>query len=74
MWLLNHLIVPPGAWETKVSNREKKQQRRKDKGGEDCGSPGGVGAPKSSVEPSVVNVVSNNKKNRGNHGNTPTHV
>uniref|UniRef100_A0A3Q3XKS4 Uncharacterized protein n=1 Tax=Mola mola TaxID=94237 RepID=A0A3Q3XKS4_MOLML len=31
-----------GAWETKVSNREKKQQRRKDKGGKDCGSPGGI--------------------------------
>ncbi|XP_036395126.1 protein LYRIC-like isoform X3 [Megalops cyprinoides] len=38
-----------GAWETKISNREKRQQRRKDKQtGDDSGSPGGVDAPASS--------------------------
>lgn len=54
-----------GAWETKVSNREKRQQRRKDKGSEDSGSPGGVEAPKTHAEPPVVAVPS--KKNKGNH-------
>lgn len=53
----------PGAWETKVSHREKKQQRRKDKGPEDSGSPGGTAAPK----PHVVTALA--KKNRGNSGN-----
>ncbi|TNN48071.1 Protein LYRIC [Liparis tanakae] len=51
-----------GAWVTKVSNREKKEQRRKDKGPEDSGSPGGVEAPKSNVE-----APANTKKKRGNH-------
>lgn len=56
-----------GAWETKVSNREKKQQRRKDKGPEDSGSPGGGEAPKSNVEAPVATATTNAKKNRGNH-------
>ncbi|XP_037649969.1 metadherin a isoform X2 [Sebastes umbrosus] len=57
-----------GAWETKVSNREKKQQRRKDKGPEDSGGPGGVEATKSNVEARVVAAATiNTKKNRGNH-------
>ncbi|XP_064204179.1 metadherin a isoform X1 [Anguilla rostrata] len=35
-----------GAWETKVSNREKRQQRRKDKApGDESGSPGGADPP-----------------------------
>ncbi|XP_076610422.1 metadherin a isoform X1 [Chaetodon auriga] len=55
-----------GAWETKVSNREKKQQRRKDKGPEDSGSPGGVEAPKTNVEAPVATAPTNTKKNRGN--------
>ena len=55
-----------GAWETKVSNREKKQQRRKEKGPEDSGGMGGVDAPKTHVEAPVARVPS--KKNRGNHG------
>uniref|UniRef100_UPI0037E7CF72 metadherin a n=1 Tax=Semicossyphus pulcher TaxID=241346 RepID=UPI0037E7CF72 len=54
-----------GAWETKVSNREKKQQRRKDKGPEDSGSPGGVDAPKTNVEAPVATAPT--KKSRGNH-------
>ncbi|XP_059205571.1 metadherin a isoform X2 [Centropristis striata] len=54
-----------GTWETKVSNREKRQQRRKDKGPEDSGSPGGVEAPKSNVEAPVATAPT--KKNRGNH-------
>lgn len=56
-----------GAWETKVSNREKRQQRRKDKGPEDSGSPGGVEAPKSNVAAPVATAPTNTKKNRGNH-------
>ncbi|XP_030268046.1 metadherin a isoform X3 [Sparus aurata] len=56
-----------GAWETKVSNREKKQQRRKDKGPEDSGGPGGVEAPKTHVEAPVASVTTNTKKNRGNN-------
>lgn len=55
-----------GAWETKVSNREKRQQRRKDKGPEDSGSPGGVETPKSNVEAPVATAPVNTKKNRGN--------
>lgn len=55
------------AWVTKVSNREKKQQRRKDRGPEDSGSPGGVEAPKSNVEAPVASAPANTKKNRGNH-------
>lgn len=58
----------PGAWETKVSNREKKQQRRKDKGPEDSGSPGGLVALKTNVEAAVATAPTNTKKNRGNHG------
>ncbi|XP_032390897.1 metadherin a [Etheostoma spectabile] len=56
-----------GAWETKVSNREKRQQRRKDKGPEDSGGPGGVEASKSIVEAPVATALTNTKKNRGNH-------
>ncbi|XP_041811246.1 metadherin a isoform X1 [Chelmon rostratus] len=56
-----------GAWETKVSNREKKQQRRKDKGPEDSGSSGGVEALKTNVEGPVATAPTNTKKNRGNH-------
>ncbi|XP_029920024.1 metadherin a [Myripristis murdjan] len=56
-----------GAWETKVSNREKRQQRRKEKGSEDSGSPGGVDAPKTHVEAPVAPAPTNVKKNRGNH-------
>lgn len=60
-----YYIGQPGAWETKVSHREKKQQRRKDKGPEDSGSPGGTAAPK----PYVVTALT--KKNRGNSGYWP---
>ncbi|XP_071378206.1 metadherin a isoform X1 [Centroberyx affinis] len=56
-----------GAWETKVSNREKRQQRRKDKGPEDSGSPGGVDAPKSHLDAPVATAPANTRKNRGNH-------
>ncbi|XP_068603333.1 metadherin a [Brachionichthys hirsutus] len=53
-----------GAWETKVSNREKKQQRRK--GPEESGSPGGSEAPKSSAEAPVAKAPTGTKRNRGN--------
>ncbi|XP_049325036.1 protein LYRIC [Astyanax mexicanus] len=46
-----------GAWETKVSNREKRQQRRKDKGtGDESGSPGGV-EPTASVPNPVQPII-----------------
>uniref|UniRef100_A0A7N8XA14 Metadherin a n=1 Tax=Mastacembelus armatus TaxID=205130 RepID=A0A7N8XA14_9TELE len=57
-----------GAWETKVSNQRKRQQRRKDKGPDDSGSPGGVEAPKSPVATPVATAPTNTKKNRGTHG------
>ncbi|KAM6958750.1 metadherin a [Aplochiton taeniatus] len=53
-----------GAWETKVSNREKKQQRRKDKGPEGSGSPGGMETPISRVELPAVPAPVNPKKTR----------
>ncbi|XP_062291556.1 metadherin a isoform X3 [Scomber scombrus] len=56
-----------GAWETKVSNRERKQQRRKDRGPEDSGSPGSVETPKTRGESPAATVPTNTKKNRGNH-------
>lgn len=62
-----HLCVcHPGVWETKVSNREKRQQRRKEKGPEDSGGSGSVEASKTHVEATVPAAV--NKRNRGNHG------
>lgn len=67
-------MYPPGAWETKVSNREKKQQRRKDKGPEESGSPGGLMTLKTSVEAPVAKTATNNKKSRGNHGNPPANL
>lgn len=65
---VNSCLCPPGAWETKVSNREKRQQRRKDKGPEDSGSSGGVEAPKTHVIAPVTTAPANTKKNRGSHG------
>ncbi|KAM3858494.1 metadherin a [Diretmus argenteus] len=53
-----------GAWETKVSNREKRQQRRKDKGPEDSGSPGGVAVPKIPLEPPIAPAPTNARRNR----------
>ncbi|AWP21616.1 putative protein LYRIC-like [Scophthalmus maximus] len=61
-----------GAWETKVSNREKRQQRRKDKGPEDSGSSGGVEAPKTRVMATVTTAPTNTKKNRGSHESSRT--
>ncbi|KAL4617035.1 protein LYRIC-like [Arapaima gigas] len=66
-----------GAWETKISNREKRQQRRKDKAAsDDSGSPGGVDPPAAStaaatpstpVEPpkSTAAAPVTQKKNKG---------
>ncbi|XP_057684378.1 metadherin a isoform X2 [Corythoichthys intestinalis] len=51
-----------GTWETKVSNREKKQQRRKDKGPETYAGPEGTNAGKSHVK----------KKNTGAHESQPS--
>uniref|UniRef100_A0A3B5MTM0 Metadherin a n=1 Tax=Xiphophorus couchianus TaxID=32473 RepID=A0A3B5MTM0_9TELE len=57
-----------GAWETKVSNREKRQQRRKDKGSEDSGSPGGDKASKAHVETPAASATY--KKKRGNNASS----
>ncbi|XP_038142974.1 metadherin a isoform X2 [Cyprinodon tularosa] len=56
-----------GVWETKVSNREKRQQRRKDKGSEGSGSPGSVEASKPHVETPTAPIT--NKKKSGNNEN-----
>ncbi|KAK2830417.1 hypothetical protein Q5P01_018348 [Channa striata] len=57
-----------GAWETKVSNREKRQQRRKDKGPEDSGGPGGAEVPKTHVAAApVATAPTSVKRNRGNN-------
>lgn len=51
-----------GAWETKISNREKRQQRKKEKGSNDeSGSPGGG----HQIEQPVVTAPVNTKKNKG---------
>lgn len=65
---VNSYFCPAGAWETKVSNREKRQQRRKDKGPEDSGSSGGVDAPKTHMTAPVTTAPTNTKKSRGSHG------
>ncbi|XP_029369867.1 metadherin a isoform X2 [Echeneis naucrates] len=59
-----------GAWETKVSNREKRQQRRKDKGPEDSGSSGGLEAPKTHLKAPVPTAPTNTKKNRGSNASS----
>ncbi|XP_039977445.1 metadherin a isoform X2 [Xiphias gladius] len=61
-----------GAWETKVSNREKRQQRRKDKGPEDSGSSGGGEAPKTHVMAPVATAPTNTKRNRGSQESLPS--
>lgn len=57
-----------GAWETKVSNREKRQQRKKERGPDDSGSPGGE-APKTHLEGPGVKT---SKKNKGNRDSQPS--
>uniref|UniRef100_A0A4W5RK02 Metadherin a n=1 Tax=Hucho hucho TaxID=62062 RepID=A0A4W5RK02_9TELE len=52
-----------GAWETKVSNREKRQQKRKEKGPDGSGSPEGVEVPHRQVEQPPLTVPVN-RKNR----------
>ncbi|KAM9838613.1 metadherin a [Aulostomus maculatus] len=59
-----------GAWETKVSNREKRQQRRKDKGSETSGSPGGEEPSKTHVDSTMATAPTNMKKNRGSHASS----
>ena len=55
-----------GAWETKISNREKRQQRRKEKGpGDDSGSPGGGNHVVQQTEHPVVSAPVSTKKNKG---------
>ncbi|KAJ8273256.1 hypothetical protein GJAV_G00099470 [Gymnothorax javanicus] len=61
-----------GAWETKVSNREKRQQRRKDKPpGDESGSPGGLDpAVRASMEQPAIVAPAGLRKTRGE----PSHV
>ncbi|XP_060798683.1 metadherin a isoform X3 [Neoarius graeffei] len=54
-----------GAWETKISNREKRQQRKKEKGSNDeSGSPGGGQRVGQQTEQPVVTAPVNTKKNK----------
>ncbi|XP_051526756.1 protein LYRIC-like isoform X1 [Myxocyprinus asiaticus] len=54
-----------GAWETKVSNREKRQQRKKEKGPEDSsGSPEAGDRASRKVEQPVVAAATGTKKNK----------
>ncbi|KAI1901691.1 hypothetical protein AGOR_G00037000 [Albula goreensis] len=55
-----------GAWETKISNREKRQQRRKDKvPGDGSGSPGGVDSSRPPVDPPSATAPVALRKSRG---------
>lgn len=55
-----------GAWETKISNREKRQQRKKEKGSNDeSGSPGGGQRVVQQTEQPVVPAPVHSKKNKG---------
>uniref|UniRef100_A0A8C1KML2 Metadherin a n=1 Tax=Cyprinus carpio TaxID=7962 RepID=A0A8C1KML2_CYPCA len=54
-----------GAWETKVSNREKRQQRKKEKGpGDSSGSPVGGDRASQKVEQPAVTAPAGTKKNK----------
>ncbi|XP_039536714.1 metadherin a isoform X6 [Pimephales promelas] len=54
-----------GAWETKVSNREKRQQRKKEKGpGDSSGSPEAGDHASQKVEQPVVTATTGTKKNK----------
>ncbi|XP_067268512.1 metadherin a isoform X2 [Chanodichthys erythropterus] len=54
-----------GAWETKVSNREKRQQRKKEKGpGDSSGSPEAGDRASQKVEQPVVTAIAGTKKNK----------
>ncbi|ROK35812.1 Protein LYRIC [Anabarilius grahami] len=54
-----------GAWETKVSNREKRQQRKKEKGpGDSSGSPEAGDRASQKVEQPVVTATAGTKKNK----------
>nr|XP_057909225.1 protein LYRIC-like isoform X2 [Doryrhamphus excisus] len=59
-----------GTWETKVSNKEKREQRKKDKSSSDgSASPGGIGMPASGPpeqrKPSGAPPPANQKKKKG---------
>lgn len=55
-----------GAWETKISNREKRQQRKKEKGSNDeSGSPGGGQHVGQQMEQPALTAPVNSKKNKG---------
>ncbi|XP_051949093.1 protein LYRIC-like [Xyrauchen texanus] len=54
-----------GAWETKVSNREKRQQRKKEQGpGDSSGSPEAGDRASQKVEQPVVAAATGTKKNK----------
>ncbi len=57
-----------GTWETKVSNREKRQQRKKEKGpGDSSESPEGGVRASQKVEQPAVTAPAGTKKNKGMH-------
>ncbi|XP_062321175.1 protein LYRIC-like isoform X3 [Osmerus eperlanus] len=54
-----------GTWETKVSNKEKREQRRKDKvPGDGSGSPGGGGSPPSITPPELTKAAAGAQKKK----------
>ncbi|XP_056335322.1 metadherin a isoform X3 [Danio aesculapii] len=62
-----------GAWETKVSHREKRQQRKKEKGpGESSGSPESGDRASMKVEQPVVTATAGNKKNKESSRTKPS--
>ena len=63
--------ISPGTWETKVSNKEKREQRKKEKTPSDgSASPGGGnasnGSPQELPKPAPVQAPAAQKKKKGN--------
>ncbi|KAM3873492.1 protein LYRIC-like [Diretmus argenteus] len=54
-----------GTWETKVSNKEKREQRKKDKTSDGSASPGGGSAPSEQPKAAAVPAPAGQKKKRG---------
>ncbi|XP_027010881.1 protein LYRIC isoform X2 [Tachysurus fulvidraco] len=73
-----------GTWETKVSQREKRQQRKKDKGaGDESGSPGGTELSSNAAnpentaaaeEPKIISVPSVTSTNTTTRSNTASNT
>ncbi|XP_030645080.1 metadherin a [Chanos chanos] len=67
---LNGKELDEGAWETKISNREKRQQRKREKGSNDgSGSPGRADRPSHQAEQSSAPAPVSTKKNKAASAN-----